>query len=114
MKNWLGQDIVEGTLVYRGARHGDSSSFRVGRVVGERNNNKVRVTWLLEPNHYDYPHLPEHLKGLRFGSANNESTVDVDTVIEISLDNLEYMLEIAGKKEEARRYFIEQRAAGTR
>ena len=113
MKNWLGQDIVAGTLVYRGARQGDSSSFRVGRVVDERNNNKVRVTWLLEPSNYDYPHLPEHLKGYKFsayeGYGKGDSTVDVDTVVKMELEDLDALLEIAHRKSEARRQHIESR-----
>ncbi|QMP84249.1 hypothetical protein HUN41_00131 [Streptomyces phage Coruscant] len=46
MINWLGQDIVAGTVVYRGARQGDSSDFRVG-VVSKVNEatGKVTVAW---------------------------------------------------------------------
>lgn len=46
MLNWLGQDIVAGTVVYRGARQGDSSEFRVG-VVSKINEatGKVTVAW---------------------------------------------------------------------
>lgn len=46
MLNWLGQDIVAGAVVYRGARQGDSSDFRVG-VVSKVNEatGKVTVAW---------------------------------------------------------------------
>lgn len=47
MHNWLGQEINVGDYVYRGARDGNSSTFKIGRVVDER-NDKVRVHWLFE------------------------------------------------------------------
>lgn len=33
IKNWAGQEIRVGDVVWRGARDGNMSSFRVGRVV---------------------------------------------------------------------------------
>ena len=50
MKNWLGHDIQVGTVVFRGGRQGDSSSFRVG-IVDDFDTSKdrqARVTWLWE------------------------------------------------------------------
>jgi len=44
MRNWLGQDITTGTLVYRGARRGDTSEYKIGRVLDD---SKMRVHWLL-------------------------------------------------------------------
>lgn len=50
MFNWLGQDIVPGVYVYRGAREGNYSSFKMGRVrkVNE-DKQKVTVDWLAQP-----------------------------------------------------------------
>lgn len=50
MKNWLGQNIDVGSYVYRGARDGSHSSFKVGLV--ERLNpgkGTANVRWLVEP-----------------------------------------------------------------
>jgi hypothetical protein len=47
MKNWLGQRIKVGDVVWRGARDGNTSSFKVGRVI-ESENDRVRVHWLYE------------------------------------------------------------------
>ena len=47
MQNWLGQEINVGDYVYRGARDGNSSTFKIGLVVAER-DDKVRVLWLFE------------------------------------------------------------------
>lgn len=46
MKNWLGHEIAPGVVVYRGARQGNSSSFKVG-VVETVNETKgtARVAW---------------------------------------------------------------------
>lgn len=53
--NWLGQDIVPGSVVYRGARAGNSSDFKVG-VVESVNDGKgtARVAWKYEPGWYLY------------------------------------------------------------
>lgn len=46
MKNWLGQDIEVGSIVYRGAREGNTSSYKVGRVLEVRPERaKVTVQW---------------------------------------------------------------------
>lgn len=54
--NWLGQDITAGDFVYRGAREGNSSSFKVGRVVRVNTaSDKVTVEWAAEaPYTEDY------------------------------------------------------------
>lgn len=44
--NWLGQEISAGTIVGRGARDGNTSSFKVGRVVAIKSDGSVRVEWL--------------------------------------------------------------------
>lgn len=49
MKTWAGQFLIEGSIVGRGARDGNTSSFKVGVV--ERfypEGDKVRVHWLFE------------------------------------------------------------------
>ncbi|MGW0245109.1 hypothetical protein ACWDYH_00565 [Nocardia goodfellowii] len=49
--NWLGQTIEVGTIVGRGARDGNTSSFKVGRVVSLKPDRKARVHWLVEPGY---------------------------------------------------------------
>jgi hypothetical protein len=48
--NWIGHDIVVGSVVFRGGRQGDSSSFRVGVVddIDESKPKPVLVTLLLD------------------------------------------------------------------
>lgn len=55
MRNWLGQEILPGSVVYRGAREGNSSSFKVG-VVRTVNEDKrtARVDWKFRPGGYWY------------------------------------------------------------
>ena len=49
MLNWLGQDVKAGSVVFRGARQGNSSSHKIGVVeyVNEE-TRKVRVAWKYE------------------------------------------------------------------
>lgn len=46
-ENWLGQKLHVGDHVYRGARDGNSSSFKVGVVT---KLDKFTVNWLYEPD----------------------------------------------------------------
>jgi hypothetical protein len=49
VKNWLGHDIVEGAVVYRGGKKGTSSSFRIGVVDLLREDKATaRVEWKWE------------------------------------------------------------------
>lgn len=52
MKNWLGQELSVGDLVYRGARDGNTSSFKVGIIVAI-SAGKARVLWKYEPGVYN-------------------------------------------------------------
>ena len=47
MKNWIGQTIRVGDVVWRGARDGNSSSFKVGKVIVST-DEKITVNWLYE------------------------------------------------------------------
>ena len=48
MHNWLNQELHVGDLVYRGARNGNSSSFKIGKIV-KITPSGIRVNWVLEP-----------------------------------------------------------------
>lgn len=53
--NWLGQVIRVGTVVARGARDGNTSSFKVGRVVNLNLEKRIaRVEWLREMQTYGH------------------------------------------------------------
>ena len=49
MLNWLGQDVKVGSVVFRGARQGNSSSHKIGVVesINEK-TRKARVAWKYE------------------------------------------------------------------
>jgi hypothetical protein len=50
MYNWLGQKIEIGTVVGRGARNGNSSTFKVGVVTGlNEDKQTARVAWKFTP-----------------------------------------------------------------
>jgi hypothetical protein len=50
MYNWLGQKIEVGTVVGRGARDGNTSTFKVGVVTGlDEKKQTARVAWKLTP-----------------------------------------------------------------
>ncbi|QXO13987.1 hypothetical protein SEA_ILLUMINE_62 [Mycobacterium phage Illumine] len=47
--NWAGQQIEPGAVVWRGARDGNTSSFKVGRVVSvDDDKETARVQWVAE------------------------------------------------------------------
>jgi len=50
--NWLGQNIEVGSYVYRGARSGNTSSFKIG-VVAKIKGDKVTVKWGAEAPYSD-------------------------------------------------------------
>ena len=46
MYNWIGQEIKVGSIVGRGARDGNSSTFKIGRVTKiNPDKNTARVEW---------------------------------------------------------------------
>lgn len=50
VKNWLGQEIVPGVVVYRGARDGNYSSYKIGVVESvDPAKSTARVAWKFEP-----------------------------------------------------------------
>lgn len=48
MKNWLGQELEVGTVVYRGARDGNTSSFKIGVIRKMSLDKAPRVEWIAE------------------------------------------------------------------
>jgi hypothetical protein len=72
-ENWLGQTIQVGSIVGRGARAGNTSDFRVGRVISFNAEKRLaRVEWLLEPA---YRHHPVPWMKLEF-----KSSVDINSL----------------------------------
>lgn len=48
MKNWAGQEVSAGTVVGRGARDGNTSSFKVGLVLETLDDGRAVVQWATE------------------------------------------------------------------
>lgn len=48
MRNVWGQEIVVGSLVYRGARQGNSSEYKIGVILTMAEGKAPRVKWLFE------------------------------------------------------------------
>jgi hypothetical protein len=48
LTNWLGQELRVGDWVYRGARRGNFSSFKIG-IITKIDNTIVTVNWRAEP-----------------------------------------------------------------
>lgn len=100
MRNWLGQDIQTGSVVYRGAREGNSSSYKVG-VVERLNEEKgtARVNWKYQPYGYhwrkDASGNNERVKAV--GSMNSAGSPDIDSLVlvDIDLDLFEAKVELA-------------------
>ena len=55
MKNWMGQDIQVGDVVYNARRDGNGTTTRLGRVVSHNPAKKLfRVAWCAEPQRQVY------------------------------------------------------------
>ncbi len=87
--NWLGQRLDIGTAVYRGAREGNSSSFKVG-VIRKINYERqtARVEWLAAPARRwkakpDGGYWENYTKKLdnTFGSPGLESLIAIDPAL---------------------------------
>ena len=48
LTNWVGQPVEVGTIVGRGARDGNTSSFKVGVVTKAQANERPTVHWMYE------------------------------------------------------------------
>lgn len=85
MKNWAGLDIQPGMTVWRGARDGNTSSYKIG-VVDSVNEAKgtARVKWEIEPgywmNGWVTSELPkfmwENLVNVRRLNSSGSPTID--------------------------------------
>jgi hypothetical protein len=99
--NWLGQTIKVGSLVYRGAREGNTSSYKVGIVekITERQQSGygsdyiARVNWRFAPGLW--------FKGQGFGSEkvvysqNTYGSPDLNTVVLIDDSVWNFLLSVA-------------------
>lgn len=96
MKNWVGQEIMPGDLVYRGARKGDSSEFKIGKVKSiDYSMRTAKVNWLWKPavihNKADRSHEWGVVKIDSTGTSTIDSMVLMSDNIE---DGLNYSVEV--------------------
>lgn len=80
IRNWLAQDIKVNSIVGRGARCGNKTEVKVGRVIDvDAEKRTVRVHWLLEPT-YGW----EREKGAHswrdISAQNSKGSPNVDTL----------------------------------
>lgn len=102
MKNWLGQEILKGDVVYRGARDGDSSSFRIGVVdLVRHEKGTARVEWrwvgstsgVWDARNYD-THWEDPNRYSVSGPdkySGGKGTSDVNTLVKMDSGMLEYL-----------------------
>lgn len=74
MRNWAGQQIEPRAVVWRGARDGNTSSFKIGIVekIDEGKGN-ARVRWLFEHRHM-YATPP--IGSLKWQAVNGPRPID--------------------------------------
>lgn len=101
MLNWIGQDIDVDTVVYRGGRQGDSSSFRLGIVRSiDENKKTVRVEWKYIPsrisvwfgaNYWDRdPRDYTVYQGGASEASTRTTSYPVDDLVAVPSDRLDY------------------------
>jgi hypothetical protein len=80
MRNWLGQDILPGAVVYRGARRGNSSEYKLGVVEYLGDNGSARVHYKYESG-YAYKSSPkQYIHGIP-KEINSKGNPAVDSLI---------------------------------
>lgn len=113
MKNWLGQDIREGDVVYRGARQGDTSSFRIGIVdLVREDKGTARIEWkwvgsttgvynrIKYTRFYDDP--DSYTVPGPHAYSGGKGTSSVDTLVRMEPEMLDYLNKRAAVIEAAR------------
>lgn len=101
MRNWLGQDIQPGMYVYRGARGGNHSSFKIGQVE-KLNSGKgtVKVRWLVEPSGV-FTKDRGWVNSVRYmGSMGNPS---INTLVSVDEETVVFLVAIAEETNRLRR-----------
>lgn len=98
IRNWAGMDIRVGEVVWRGARDGNTSTYKIGVVESLNGQKRVaRVNWLFEEGYTDWLVrgyiLPERYKHLpnvrRVKGSSGSPTVDSLAIIDIDLNVLD-------------------------
>jgi len=99
MINAWGQKIEVGSVVYRGARDGSSSTYKIGKVLSLKDGKPPRIDWLFEQSgrwidvgdkRFYYP-FPCRLKNSQ-GSPSADSLV----LIDVDLDEIERQADFFG------------------
>ena len=84
MKNWLGQEIKPGDVVGRGAREGNTSSFKIG-VVDVIDDKGIRVNWLYELGIY---HVDKDNKVVVPHRRESKGRPALDSLFRLTYDQL--------------------------
>lgn len=101
MQTWTGQELEIGDIVYRGAREGNGSCYRIGKVLGfsdaqygyqGQHYTKVKVVWYYEdglagyfegePPNATYVRIPYPTKA-GYSNGPMVSSVDIAGIIKI-------------------------------
>lgn len=98
LRNWFGQDIQVGDVVFRGARAGNNSDFKIGvveKLVAKdgHGTRRVKVNWKYSQGYFwnKSPDVPNVEAPDRSAVRPNDysGTVGVDTLVKISKDDLD-------------------------
>lgn len=101
MRNSWGQEIKVGDVVYRGARAGTTSEYRVGVVESLKPGKNPRIKYLFESSikwihvNGDYVSTPSIWKPSR--SSSGSPTIESLVVVDFNLDELERRAEFFKK-----------------
>lgn len=99
--NWLGQEIRVGSRVYRGAREGNSSSFKVGVVekitesekYGFSSTYRARVNWRFAPGLWFRGHGYQSEEVVY--RQNTYGSPDLNTLVLIDDDAWNHLVKVA-------------------
>lgn len=93
MENWLGQDINDGDFVYRGARDGNTSSYKVG-VIKSINVDKgtARVNWQFAPGHmWQRNRFNDEVLVAFVERIDSNGSPTIETLVKVDQDVVDYL-----------------------
>lgn len=99
--NWLGQTIKVGSRVYRGAREGNSTSYKVGVVqkITERQDTAFKSSYVLRVKWEFFPgiwfHGPQTQSENVVYRSDSYGSPDLNTVVLIDDDTWDYLQSVA-------------------
>lgn len=116
VRNWAGMEIDAGSIVWRGARDGNSSTFKIGRVRKvDPLKNTATVEWLFTEGYsWQYDKLDDVEKTyipniIRLYPSTGTCTVNSLVPLDVNTDHLENLVDCRTEAVKRREHDVDRR-----